>query len=86
MSIPTAFYAQKTIGVLGGMSNHATAEYYRMLNDEIGAANPGNTAELAIVSVNYGNIEYFVFNGLCGKQKPISPKSSTGWRRRGRTS
>ena len=64
MSIPTAFYAQKTIGVLGGMSNHATAEYYRMLNDEIGAANPGNTAELAIVSVNYGNIEYFVFNGL----------------------
>ena len=30
--------AQKTIGVLGGMSNQATAEYYRLLNERLNAA------------------------------------------------
>ncbi|HEY4199337.1 MAG TPA: amino acid racemase [Devosiaceae bacterium] len=64
MQIPTQFFQQKTIGILGGMSNHATAEYYRLLNDQLATANAGNTGELAVVSVNYGNIEYFVFNGL----------------------
>lgn len=64
MSIPTTFYSQKTIGILGGMSNHATAEYYRLLTEQLTRARPGNTGELAIVSVNYGNIEHFVFNGL----------------------
>jgi aspartate racemase len=64
MTAPRQFFSQKTIGILGGMSNHATAEYYRLLNDGLAAANNGNTGELAIVSVNYGNIEYFVFNDL----------------------
>jgi aspartate racemase len=64
MTGPQQFFSQKTIGILGGMSNHATAEYYRLLNDGLAAANHGNTGELAIVSVNYGNIEYFVFNDL----------------------
>jgi aspartate racemase len=64
MPAPQKFFFQKTIGILGGMSNHATAEYYRLLNDKLAAVNGGNTGELAIVSVNYGNIEYFVFNDL----------------------
>ncbi len=28
---------QRTIGVLGGMSNQATGEYYRMLNEALNA-------------------------------------------------
>jgi len=57
--------AQKTIGILGGMSNHATAQYYAMLNTEMAKAHGGagnHLAELVIVSVDYGNIELFVFN------------------------
>ncbi|WP_113154806.1 aspartate/glutamate racemase family protein [Nitratireductor sp. OM-1] len=53
--------SQKVIGILGGMSNQATGEYYRMLNErlnqEYGAWDNG---EIVIVSVNFGNIEYFV--------------------------
>lgn len=64
VSIRTTFYSQKTIGVLGGMSNHATAEYYKLLSEQLGAVTPGNTGEIVIVSVNYGNIEHFVFNDL----------------------
>jgi aspartate racemase len=51
----------KTIGVLGGMSNQATAEYYRLINDAVNARLGGwNTAEVIISSVNFGNIERFV--------------------------
>jgi aspartate racemase len=51
----------KTIGVLGGMSNHATAEYYRLINEAVNARLGGwNTAEVIISSVNFGNIERFV--------------------------
>ena len=56
---------QKVIGVLGGMSNQATAEYYRLLNErlnnQLGAWDNG---EIVIVSVNFGNIEYFVRQNL----------------------
>ena len=52
---------QKTVGVLGGMSNQATSEYYRLLNtklnERLGAWDNG---EIVIVSVNFGNIEAFV--------------------------
>jgi len=58
------FFTQKTVGILGGMSNQATAEYYRLLGDGLASANDGHTGEMAIVSVDYGNIEYFVFNDL----------------------
>lgn len=52
---------QKTIGVLGGMSNQATAEYYRMLNEGLNARLGGwDNGEIVIVSVNFGNIEHFV--------------------------
>ncbi len=51
----------KTIGVLGGMSNQATAEYYRLINEAVNARLGGwNTAEIIISSVNFGNIERFV--------------------------
>ncbi|MBP2314009.1 aspartate/glutamate racemase family protein [Azospirillum soli] len=52
---------QKTIGVLGGMSNQATAEYYRLLNEGLNARLGGwDNGEIVIVSVNFGNIEHFV--------------------------
>ena len=56
---------QKTIGVLGGMSNEATAEYYKQINGRLNAR-LGNwdNGEIVIVSVNFGNVEYFVRHGL----------------------
>ena len=54
---------QKTIGVLGGMSNQATGEYYRLLNRKLNVRLDGwDNGEIVIVSVNFGNIEYFVRN------------------------
>jgi aspartate racemase len=51
----------KTIGVLGGMSNQATAEYYRLLNERLNARLGGwDIGEIVTVSVNFGNIEHFV--------------------------
>lgn len=56
---------QKTIGVLGGMSNQATGEYYRMLNERLNARFGGwDNGEIIVVSVNFGNIEYFVRQNL----------------------
>lgn len=55
----------KMIGVLGGMSQTATAEYYRLLNQRVNARLGGwNSAELVISSVNFACIERFVRNGL----------------------
>lgn len=54
---------QKTIGILGGMSNQATGEYYRLLNERLNQRLGGwDNGEIIIVSVNFGNIEYFVRN------------------------
>lgn len=53
----------RTIGILGGMSNQATAEYYRMINDAVNARLGGwNTAELIISSVNFADVERFIRN------------------------
>ncbi len=55
--------AQKTIGVLGGMSNQATGEYYRLLNEGLNARHgEWDNGEIVIVSVNFGNIEWFIRN------------------------
>lgn len=52
------------IGVLGGMSNQATAEYYRMINAGVKARLGGwNIAEMVINSVNFGTIERCVRTG-----------------------
>jgi len=54
---------QKTIGILGGMSDKATAEYYRMINEAVNKKLGGwDIAETIIAGVNFGNIEYFVRN------------------------
>ena len=56
---------QKTIGVLGGMSDAATADYYRLINARLNAHHGGwDNAEIVIVSVNFGNIQHFVRNGM----------------------
>lgn len=52
---------QPTIGILGGMSNEATAAYYQLINQGLNAKLGGwDNAEIVIVSVNFGNIEHFV--------------------------
>lgn len=55
----------KTIGILGGMSNQATMEYYRLINQAVNDRLGGwDIAETVIVGVNFGNVEYFVRNNL----------------------
>lgn len=55
----------KTIGVLGGMSPTATAEYYRLINERVRERLGGwNTAEIIISSVNFARIEHCVRNQL----------------------
>ena len=55
----------KTIGILGGMSNQATVEYYRLINHAVNKKLGGwDIAETIIAGVNFGNIEYFVRNEL----------------------
>lgn len=56
-----ALRQMKTIGVLGGMSNQATAEYYRLINEAVNARLGGwNTADVIVSSVNFAEIERFV--------------------------
>lgn len=52
---------QKTIGILGGCSNIATGEYYRILNGAVNERLGGwEIAETLIAGMNFGNIEAFV--------------------------
>ncbi|MFK8031927.1 MAG: aspartate/glutamate racemase family protein [Gammaproteobacteria bacterium] len=52
---------QKTIGVLGGMSDRATVEYYNFINRAVNKRLGGwDIAETLIVGCNFGNIEHFV--------------------------
>jgi aspartate racemase len=51
----------KTIGVLGGMSSVASAEYYRRINEGVNAQLGGHSAaELVLYSVDFGVIEGFI--------------------------
>ncbi|KAB2343664.1 aspartate/glutamate racemase family protein [Actinomadura rudentiformis] len=51
----------KTIGLLHGMSDVATADYYRRINDRVNELRGGHErAELLLSSVNFGDIERFV--------------------------
>jgi aspartate racemase len=53
----------KTIGILGGMSDKATMEYYKFINNAINARLGGwEIGETLIQGVNFGNIEYYVRN------------------------
>jgi aspartate racemase len=54
----------KVIGILGGSSDQATAEYYRLLNQAVRARLGGwNTAEVVINSLNFALAESWVRNG-----------------------
>jgi aspartate racemase len=54
----------KTIGVLGGMSSVASAEYYRRINDGVNALRGGHSsAEVVLYSVDFGVIEAFIHDG-----------------------
>ena len=58
---PNRSLCQRTIGVLGGMSNQATGEYYRLINKRLNLSlGVWDNGEIVVVSVNLGNIEYFV--------------------------
>ena len=51
----------KTIGVLGGMSSVASAEYYRRINEGVNARRGGHSAaELVLYSVDFAVIEGFI--------------------------
>ncbi len=55
---------QKTLGILGGMSDQATVEYYKGINRAINQSLGGwDIAECVIIGVNFGNVEYAVRNG-----------------------
>ena len=51
----------KTIGVLGGMSSYATAEYYRLLNAGVNERLGGHSAaEVVVYSVDFAVVEQFI--------------------------
>jgi aspartate racemase len=51
----------KTIGVLGGMSSVASAEYYRRINEGVNAHLGGHSAaEVVLYSVDFGVVEGFI--------------------------
>jgi aspartate racemase len=55
----------RTIGILGGMSDQATAEYYRSINQAVNQRLGGwDIAETLVVGVNFGNIQHFIANQL----------------------
>ena len=55
----------RTIGLLGGMSDKATAEYYRRINAGVNARRGGwSTAEIIISSVDFAQIERVVRGDL----------------------
>ena len=70
ISGPNRPLRQRIIGVLGGMSNQATGEYYRLINERLNARLGGwDNGEIVVVSVNFGNIEHFVRHDLWDEAK-----------------
>ena len=54
---------QKTIGVLGGLSNISTSEYYTLLNSKMmERAGDPDIAETLIAGMNFGNIERWLLS------------------------
>ena len=69
---------QKIIGVLGGCSNVATAEYYRLLNEFVNTRLGGwEIAETLIVGMNFGNIEAWIEPVTTRRWKRISQQSGS---------
>lgn len=56
--------AFNTIGILGGMSDAATGEYYHLINQKVKEIEGGhNIAEIVLCSVNFAHIERFIKTG-----------------------
>jgi aspartate racemase len=72
----------RTIGILGGMSDQATAEYYRLINHAVNQRLGGwDIAETVIVGVNFGNIQHFIANQLWNEAGVyLSPKAQAAER------
>jgi len=74
----------KTIGILGGMSDQATAEYYRMINSAVNERLGGwDIAETLIQGVNFGNIEHFIRQGLWAEAGEYLAEKAQGAERGG---
>jgi aspartate racemase len=74
----------KTIGILGGMSNQATGEYYRMINEAVNERLGGwDIAETIIQGVNFGNIQYFIRNNKWEEAREYLEKKAIGARNAG---
>ena len=55
----------KTIGIIGGASDVATVEYYKIINAGVKAALGGHhTAEIIINSMDFGEVERLVSGNL----------------------
>ncbi|MCY8547039.1 aspartate/glutamate racemase family protein [Bacillus vallismortis] len=58
----------KTIGLIGGMSWESSAEYYRMINEEIKKKLGGlHSAKCILYSVNFSEIEHYQSEGAWDK-------------------
>lgn len=69
-------FKQKTIGVLGGLSNIATAEYYSLLNSMVmERASDPDIAETLIAGMNFGNIETWLLSGNWPKMEAYFSKN-----------
>ncbi len=57
----------KTIGLIGGMSWESSAEYYRLINQQVNARLGGqHSAKIVLYSVDFGEIEKFQAEGRWG--------------------
>lgn len=72
----------RTIGILGGMSDQATAEYYRLINQAVNQRLGGwDIAETVIIGVNFGNIQHCIANQLWAEAGAyLSPKAQAAER------
>lgn len=74
----------KTIGLLGGMSWESTVEYYRIINQSVrDRLGPLNSARIAMVSVEFSEIERLQHAGDWDEQARILIEASRGVERAG---
>lgn len=74
----------KVLGVLGGMSDQATAAYYSQINAAVNRRLRGwNTAEVVISSVNFARIEHCVRHGLWDEAGAYLAEKAAGLERAG---
>lgn len=74
----------KTIGLLGGMSWESTAEYYRIINQTVrDRLGPLHSAKIAMVSVEFSEIERLQHAGKWDEQAAILTDASRAVERAG---